>query len=49
MISEESQVRIDSDKVRDYFKNDPDGLASVSNEINFQVIRTTKKTESGAT
>jgi hypothetical protein len=49
LISEETQIRINADKVREYFENDPSGLGAVCEELSFQVIRTTRKTESGAT
>jgi hypothetical protein len=48
LISEETQIRVSSDKVRNYFAADAEGLASVCDEISFQVIRTTRKTEAGA-
>lgn len=49
LISSDSQIRISADKVRAYFANDPDTLATLQDEIPIQVIRTPRKTESGAT
>jgi len=48
-ITLELQVRISADKVREYFKNDPDTLSSLQDDIEMQVIRTPRKTMSGAT